>query len=279
MKKTNLAVCITAGILCVGLIMPVSAAGTAAPKESASVSAAADKAAYLEKLANEYIAIMAKATGNGYIQDLPGGKEFYAKQNALSKADQKKLWELVNAKYGAMAAVSPPASYKTETAGKPAGSSSPSQVKKLTGDELKAYADKVFELVNAERKKAGLGTVEWSNDLAVCAQIRAQEISVKQGHERPNPVNDGINWPKNTNGKGVYNAPSVADEQGIEHSWIMENTAYKNKTAKSAMEAWMGSSGHSKNILRESHVRCGIGVYQAENGGIYWALWFDSYEK
>jgi len=147
---------------------------------------------------------------------------------------------------------------------------------KLSEDTLAEYAAEVFRLVNEEREKAGLDPVVWDIDFANCAQIRAEELSIKYSHERPNPVNDGIEWPQNVSGKGIYNAPSVADEQGVPHGWIMENITVTRGAPESAVKEWMDSSGHRKNILRESHIRCGVGVYQTSEI-LYWALWFDDY--
>ncbi len=147
-------------------------------------------------------------------------------------------------------------------------------------DELtqEQYAAEVFRLVNAERRKAGLAEVAWDDEFAACAQIRAAELVVKYSHERPESVNDGIDWPQNTSGKGIYNAPSVADEQGEPHEWIMENIAKTGGGAERVMELWMDSAGHRRNILKESHVRCGVGVV-IHDGVRHWALWFDDYAK
>jgi uncharacterized protein YkwD len=139
------------------------------------------------------------------------------------------------------------------------------------------YAAEVFRLVNQERVKAGMNEVIWDDDFAACAQIRAEELTRKYSHERPDPVNDGIDWPQNTSGIGIYNAPSVADEQAIPHTWIMENIATTHGTPEGVVKIWMDSSGHRKNILRESHIRCGVGVCQMGDG-LYWALWFDDYD-
>ena len=149
---------------------------------------------------------------------------------------------------------------------------------KPTAQQLEEYAAEVFRLVNAERRQAGLAEVTWDADFAACAQIRAEELTVKYSHERPNPVNDGIDWPQNTSGKGIYNAPSVADEQGVPHEWIMENIAITGGTPAGVVRAWMDSAGHRRNILKESHVRCGVGVCQ-KSGDLYWALWFDDYTE
>lgn len=152
-----------------------------------------------------------------------------------------------------------------------------------TAADYEWYRKEVFRLVNIERANAGLTEVVWDDDFAACAQIRAEEMTRKASHERPKPPEDtGKKWPANANGVGIYNAPSVADEQDVPHNWIMENAGYGYKTAEAVVKGWMNSPGHRANILRESHVRCGVGVYYAKDypvGGcqIGWALWFDDY--
>jgi uncharacterized protein YkwD len=152
-------------------------------------------------------------------------------------------------------------------------------IEQITDKTISRYRTEVFELVNAERENAGLAPVVWDDDFAACAQIRAEELSRKYSHERPDPVDEGTDWPQNTSGIGIYNAPSVADEQGVPHEWIMENIHSSRGRPVSVIRDWMESSGHRRNILKESHTRCGTGVYQASDGGLYWALWFDDYNE
>ncbi len=162
-----------------------------------------------------------------------------------------------------------------QTTGAPA-ESVPITANKPDEKQQEEYASEGFRLVNVERRKAGLTEVVWDDEFAACAQIRAAELVVKYSHERPEPVSDGIDWPQNTSGKGIYNAPSVADEQCIPHEWIMENISKTGGGAERVMELWMDSAGHRRNILKESHVRCGVGVV-IHDGVRHWALWFDDY--
>lgn len=163
------------------------------------------------------------------------------------------------------------------------GSGGDSTTTAPTADDLEAYAKRVFELVNKERKDAGLDTVVWDSDFAVCAQIRADELQYKYSHTRPvEPVDNTTDWPMNINGKGVYNAPSVADEQGVPHTWIGEAIVAQRETPQLAVTAWMDSAGHRRNLLQADHTRCGVGVYYTEEKAPsgynwYWVIWFDNY--
>ena len=40
------------------------------------------------------------------------------------------------------------------------------------------------------------------------------------------------------------------------------------------MEAWMGSQGHRENLLREDAEYLGVGVWQDEDGILYWVQLF-----
>jgi len=151
-----------------------------------------------------------------------------------------------------------------------------------SADDLKKYALEVFELVNKEREAAGLEKVIWDDGFALCAQIRAEELQHRYSHYRPvAPTENRFNWPALGNGSnGVYNCPSVADEQGVDYTWVWENIVVQRKTPSAAMSAWMDSTGHRNNILKESHTRCGVGVYYTQEKGPsgynwYWVLWFD----
>ncbi len=151
-----------------------------------------------------------------------------------------------------------------------------------TEQELAEYAAEVFRLANQERLKVGLDEVVWDEDFAYCAEIRAEELWHRYSHYRPQePTAGRDDWPVLTNGKiGTYNAPSVADEQGVDYSWVMENIGVQYKSPEAAIESWMNSPGHRANILKESHTRCGVGVLFTEERSPaghnkFWVIWFD----
>ena len=153
---------------------------------------------------------------------------------------------------------------------------------KPTAQQLEEYAAEVFRLVNAERRQAGLAEVIWDDDFADCARIRAGELQHRYSHYRPvEPTAGDYDWPKLSNGKpGYYNCPSVADEQGVDYTWVWENIVADRRTPEAAVKAWMDSAGHRDNILMESHTRCGVGVLYTEQKSPeghnwYWVIWFD----
>lgn len=112
-------------------------------------------------------------------------------------------------------------------------------------------AEQVIQMVNAERAKQGLAPLTQSAELTRAACVRAGEIVSKFSHTRP----DGTAW--STVSSAAYG----------------ENIAKGQRDAKRVMAAWMSSSGHKANILRESYGSIGVCAYKV-GGTIYWVQLF-----
>ena len=140
----------------------------------------------------------------------------------------------------------------------PASQTEPAAQKTLTADELKAYTDTMFELVNREREKAGLDSLERDSLLDEAAMLRAGEIKVvdNAGGEHTRP--DGTNF------------RTVLDDTGIDGKLCGENIGRAHPTPQDAIKSWMASDGHRRNILRENYGSIGIGVYQRPDGKLDW---------
>lgn len=107
-----------------------------------------------------------------------------------------------------------------------------------SGSSVAMTSMEAFNLINAERAKAGLPAYQWSDSLASSAKIRAKEITKKYSHVRPNG-GDPMDIP------GVY-----SEIIGVRQS------------SQSIVSAWMASSGHKNAILSEYEskgavARCG----------------------
>lgn len=126
-----------------------------------------------------------------------------------------------------------------------------------SSSELSNYADQVLKLVNQERAKAGLPALTTNKTLQAAANKRAQEIKQSFSHTRPN-------------GSSPF---TVLNEYGISYKSAGENIAYGQKTPEAVMNAWMNSSGHRANILKNGFGKVGIGVYKV-NGVLYWTQLF-----
>ena len=117
-----------------------------------------------------------------------------------------------------------------------------------------AAAFDVLDIVNQERANAGLSPLVMDESLLESAMIRAGESAIYYGgpnHLRPD-------------GSECYTVSGLV---------YGENIAVNYLAAKDVMAAWMNSSGHKANILRESFTRIGVGVFTSD-GVNYWVQSF-----
>lgn len=133
----------------------------------------------------------------------------------------------------------------------PAWTASASQTARSTVSVRTSLAAEVVRQVNLERARRGLGTLKVSAELSRAARVRANEITRRFSHTRP----DGSAW--RTVSSAAYG----------------ENIAMGQRTADKVMAAWMTSSGHRANIFRASYGS--IGVCAVVSGGVtYWVQLF-----
>lgn len=109
-----------------------------------------------------------------------------------------------------------------------------------------------YNRVNAVRARYGLQLLEWNDELAECANIRAIDISESFSHTRP----DGSQW-YSLNPNLLYG----------------ENLAYGYYSSKSVHNAWMGSQDHKDNILSSEFTQIGIALYKTDTSW-YWVQEF-----
>ena len=105
---------------------------------------------------------------------------------------------------------------------------------------LSSYTYSVIDETNAERTRYGLGELRVDEALMAAAQVRAGEIVRKFSHTRP----DGMMW--RTVSSAAYG----------------ENIARGHNNPDRVMAAWMSSSGHRQNILKEGYGSIGVACVQ-----------------
>lgn len=93
--------------------------------------------------------------------------------------------------------------------------------------------NKIFELVNNEREKAGLLPFEYYIDGQAAANKRVEEIITKFSNTRPD--------------NSAYS--TVLDEFNISYTGAEENIASGQTNPEAVMTYWMNSDSHRKNIL------------------------------
>lgn len=100
----------------------------------------------------------------------------------------------------------------------------------------------MLTMINQERAKVGVSPLVFREEVFAYADIRAQEIVHKFSHTRP----DGT--------KGWEGLP-------VPSSWRGENIAAGQRTAEIAMQDFMNSPGHRKNILNPNYTQVAIGYH------------------
>jgi len=123
-----------------------------------------------------------------------------------------------------------------------------------------ALADKssdVLNLVNQQRKAAGLKKLSLDENLNRVAALRAAEIVEKWSHTRP----DGSAW------------KTAFAEEGVSASYRGENLAKGQYSAKLVVKQWMASKGHKANILNKKFTKMGVASVVID-GYTYWVQVF-----
>ena len=109
--------------------------------------------------------------------------------------------------------------------------------------------------MNKYRDKQGLNALEENDYLQEMAQIRAEELSIRMSHIRPNgelALGYGVNGEIATKGP---------------------------KTPKDAFLAFKISKQHNKLMLHSTYLTFGSGYYVDENGKSYWVILFSTHPQ
>ena len=114
------------------------------------------------------------------------------------------------------------------------------------------YRADLLRRVNQYRDRQGLNTLEENDYLQEMAQIRAEELSIRMSHIRPNgelALGYGVN------GEIITKGP---------------------KTPKDAFHAFYVSKQHNETMLDRDFLTFGSGYYVDENGKSYWIILFST---
>ncbi|WP_346235374.1 S-layer homology domain-containing protein [Lysinibacillus telephonicus] len=124
------------------------------------------------------------------------------------------------------------------------------------------WTNEVIKLVNEERKKAGLSSLNQDASLNQLAIIKAQDMINRNYFEHNSPYY-GQSW-------------DMATLFDYDYTSFGENIARNFQSPKEVMDAWMASDKHRSNILNENYTNIGIGIKPNENGNFYWVQLFSS---
>ena len=129
-----------------------------------------------------------------------------------------------------------------------------------------AVETRAFELMNAQRLAAGLQSLQWDEQIVALARSHSESMASAKYFSHKDP-------------SGGY-VDSRASKLGI-FNWmaIGENIAFMKgyeDPASMAVEKWMQSTSHKKNILSSQWRDSAIGVAVASDGAIYFTQVFIS---
>ncbi|MBR0367586.1 MAG: Ig-like domain-containing protein [Clostridia bacterium] len=146
------------------------------------------------------------------------------------------------------------------------GSGTSGKVVVLTLQMLDAMAEAQIRLTNEERAKEGKAPLETDPELMAYAKVRAQELTRKFSHERP----DG------TSGRArIMEVRNCGAGENIAINYFKGNA---EDSARAVTTQWVNSTkGHRQNMLRNDWRHIGVGVVVGSYGGstaLYWVQIF-----
>lgn len=120
--------------------------------------------------------------------------------------------------------------------------------------------DEAIQLINAQRRAAGLASVRPSSALATAAQGHACDSAARRklGHVG----SDGSKFTARILRAGYSYAGGSPNE----------NVGMGYNAASGIVRGWMDSSGHRKNILSGKVREIGIGVAVDSSARVYWVM-------
>lgn len=109
------------------------------------------------------------------------------------------------------------------------------------------FEQKVLQLVNAQRSKAGLSALTMDDNLSKMALVKAQDMINNNYFDHNSPT---------------YGSPfDMMKKFQITYNSAGENIAKGQTSPDQVMNDWMNSEGHKANILGSSYTKIGVGYY------------------
>ncbi|MGB4439741.1 MAG: CAP domain-containing protein [Sedimentibacter sp.] len=141
----------------------------------------------------------------------------------------------------------------------PATATTPTTNTTVSSSNL-SYEQKVAELVNVERQKAGLSALTLDTAISNVARTKSKDMATNNYFAHQSPT--------------YGSAGDMLKQFGINWSAWGENIASGQRTPEAVVTAWMNSSGHRANILSTNFSKIGVGYATNSNGTPYWTQIF-----
>lgn len=122
------------------------------------------------------------------------------------------------------------------------------------------YEQKVVELVNIERQKAGLPALKLDAAISNVARTKSKDMATNNYFAHQSPT--------------YGSAGDMLRQFGISWRAWGENIAARQATPEIVVNAWMNSSGHRANILSPNFNKIGVGYATNASGRPYWTQIF-----
>src|ERR1700694_5898477 len=144
----------------------------------------------------------------------------------------------------------------------PGSSPSPSPAPSTARSRYGATESRIFDFINAERRRQGLPALVYNPELDRMAKIQAENMArfQKMAHVIPES-----------------SLPTLTDRaraSGYPFARLAENVALGYPSAETVVEGWMASKGHRANILQRDVEETGIGIARSSAGGLYYCQVF-----
>lgn len=112
--------------------------------------------------------------------------------------------------------------------------------------------DKILELTNKERTKAGLNPLKTNNQLAIAAEAKVEAILINQIFDHTINGRRFSAWVK---------------DSGYKYSLAGENLAIDFITSEGVVKGWMASRDHRENLLGQEYADTGIAAIEGRFEG------------
>ena len=106
--------------------------------------------------------------------------------------------------------------------------------------------NKILELMNQKRRKAGLQPLTMDNKLLSVARYKSNDMIQNNFFSHTNP--DGTKW------------TNWLKDIGYNYNATAENIAYNTYDAVELFNQWWNSTGHRENMMNPSYTKVGVGV-------------------
>lgn len=129
-------------------------------------------------------------------------------------------------------------------------------------NQYPTWSTNVITLVNEERKKEGLSSLQADSKLTQLAAIKANDMINRNYFEHNSPFY-GYAWDM----AGIFDYEFVS---------IGENIARNYTSPEGVVKGWLQSPSHKKNILTKSYTNIGVACIKGKDGQLYWVQLFSS---